>query len=329
LAPHPSLDAVVVLLTAAAWGAVLSWTAVEARDVATALVASATVVAAWAVVQWLGIDPLEAAGWRVIAPGSPRMRVYASLGNPNFVGAFLAATLPVSMTLARLRPSRGPIVAAALQLAGIAATGSRGAWLGTLVGVSVVMVQRGCRKGRLTAAAVSVVMLVGLGIWLGPARPLGETLRGRIYIWSVTAPHLLDHPISGLGPGGFALRYPEWQAERLTRGVDDDVRRYLTPTRHAHNDYLEALVERGIPGLVSWLALVAAVIGHGWSQRHGIDAVARGAAGGAAALAAIALVDFPFARCVEMMTWWTLATLAAAPGPREGDRVESLEPVAV
>jgi O-antigen ligase len=139
------------------------------------------------------------------------------------------------------------------------------------------------------------------------------------YIWSVTAPHLLAHPLTGWGPGSFQVTYPGWEAERIERSVDADVRAYATAQRHAHNDYVERLSDLGVPGLAAWVALVGWVLLAGGRQT---DRMPMAAAAGIAALAAVSLVDFPMQRPVERFTWWTLAVLATRAG---ADRLESRE----
>ena len=61
--------------------------------------------------QYGGLDPLRWLGWQAEIFVNPRMRVYGTLGNPDFVAAWLCATLPLA---------RG--AAMALQLAAILAT---------------------------------------------------------------------------------------------------------------------------------------------------------------------------------------------------------------
>jgi len=161
--------------------------------------------------------------------------------------------------------------------------------------------------------------LVGAGVALGPARGLGETLRGRTYIWGVAMPHLLDHPLTGWGPGSFAVTYPEWELQRLEQGVDRDVRTYAAAQRHAHNDYVERLSDLGVPGLLAWCTIAGWVLVASLRSRGpGHDqAIAAAAAAGVAALAAVSLVDFPLQRPAERFAWWTLAVLATTAGTRD------------
>ena len=71
-------------------------------------VVGATACAAVALAQWAGLDPFVAAGWHPPIDGaSVRMRVYGTLGNPNFVGAVMAMSLPLTLaTLAGATKTR-------------------------------------------------------------------------------------------------------------------------------------------------------------------------------------------------------------------------------
>jgi O-antigen ligase len=209
----------------------------------------------------------------------------------------------------------GTRVVPVLHAATLAATGSRGAWLGAVVGVAIFSVGRPTTRVAWAPAA-ALLATVTAGVLLAPTRAIADTLRGRLHIWTTAAPHALDHPLVGAGPGSFATRYPAWEAERIATGVLDPASRgYVAAQRHAHNDYLEFFVELGVPGLVIFPALLAAAIA--WGLRHSegsVQDLRAAAVAGLAALGAIALVDFPFQRPVESVTWWTLLAMTVLTG---------------
>ena len=68
--------------------------------------------------------------------------------------------------------------------------------------------------------AGGVLLIAGL-FFLAPSRSLTATIKGRLYIWKVNAPHLLERPIFGYGPGGFEPKYIEWETQfwRLGKGT--------------------------------------------------------------------------------------------------------------
>lgn len=127
-------------------------------------------------------------------------------------------------------------------------------------------------------------------VQLGAEEPLGEaridtagigSIRERFLIWSASLRMLADTPWYG-GFGGFHMRYPGYRhAEDTSSG------------QYAHNDYLQYLIELGVPGLVllaGWLLVVA----FAWFRRGvRLGGAARlQAAGLAAAVAALAVHSF-------------------------------------
>lgn len=266
----------------------------------------ATAVAVVALLQWTGSDPFAWLGWYAPVDGaSIRMRVYGTLGNPNFVGALMALSVPLGAASVMRATSR-PRYAAGLVSLGclvgaLVATGSRGAVLGLAAGALTWALLRW--SGR-ALVGVAVVMVIGtLAVALSPARPLQTTLAGRVYLWQVVAPHATARPLVGQGPGAVALRFVDWQHEADDRGVSD--KRFRGVTDHVHNDYLEALVERGLPGLLALLAPLVSTWALVWRRPRPASPVTAACAAAVMAGAACALVDFPLARPVELVWWWT------------------------
>ncbi len=310
-APHVSLEAMAIALLPLAWAWLLAGTRLDVERIAATLLAAGTVLAAWTLAQAAGFDPLHAAGWRPAVDYGPRMRMYGSLGNPNFVGAVLAALLPLAVV--RSGSQRQRVLArsiAASYLAALAATGSRGAWLGAAAGLGALAWTRGRPAKRTLGVAWLLLAATGVAIAFGSVRPIADTLRGRVYIWAVAAPHALDRPVTGYGPGAVASLYPRWEADHLRRGLNEDARRYAAPQRHLHNDYLETLINLGLPGALAWASVIAAAVASGLRER-GDSVHDRAGSAGIVALAVIALVDFPFARPVELFVFWTLAACTA------------------
>ena len=284
LAPYPSLAALLLAALplplfleprcdpalALAWRDALRW----------ASTAESAIVA----LQYIGLDPLRVLGWQPESFASPRMRIYGTLGNPDFVAAWLCATLP--LTVCSHRHRRLPVwLPATLQLLAIFATGSRV----FLVALPVAAAALALRRRRLEKFWLAGLPVAAAVLWLSPARPLDVTIAGRLSLDRATAAHLLETPLTGFGPGAFPLQFARWQP--LTAGQ----------VQHAHNDYLEFWIDYGPIGLAAFLALSAWLLSAAW--RPDVDAAAWA---GAAALLAIALVDFPFHRPAEWGLYWLL-----------------------
>ncbi len=262
--------------------------------VGNAVCAGSAVESAIALSQYFGHDPFRWIGWHAETFAGSRMQVYGTLGNPNFVAAWLCATLPLCLgTTGRTR-----IALAVLQLAAIFSTGSRVFLVALPAGLVVTALCAGRFNRRwLLALPVACALL-----WVSPARTLVTTIHGRLYLATVTATHLREVPLAGYGPGSFELKFAGWQDAWLREHREDA--RFAGPVDHAHDDYLEFWVEYGPLGLGAFLLLC------GWLLvRAGRVRPPDGTLGALAALVAIACVDFPFHRPAEWALFAMLASL--------------------
>ena len=285
---------------------------VAAECLAQAIWLGSVCQAAIVVLQYCGTDPLQWLGWRPEVYAGSRMRVYGTMGNPDFVAAWCCATLPFCVReAARAGLSRSDRslrwAAAALQIAAILATGSRVfAFIIPLQSAMLTLSWKRVRRAWLLAPAAAAALL-----YLAPARPLATTIEGRLYLARVTAGNLQES-LTGHGPGSFEGRFAVWQAAWLRERHDPDAARFAGQVDHAHNDYLEFMVEYGPAGLGVFLCLagwVTAQASRGRAQP--VSSVRTAAAMGAVSLLVIAVVDFPFHRPAEWGLFWLLAGILA------------------
>jgi O-antigen ligase len=268
------------------------------RAVLTGVVLAGSLVGLIGSLQALGLDPFRLAGLRPDLD-TPRMRVFATLGNPDFVAALLGASLAV--TLAWVRSPTGWL-ALALQAGALAACASWGSLLALAAAGAFALARSllyreprerwtGARWGAL--AAVLALVLLGLS-----GRAPSPILSGRLYLWRVAAPHVLAAPLLGGGPGSFVHRWPEWEAQHWASPHASQAERPFAALQdHAHSDVLEWLLDLGLLGTLPRLTLLALALAA--AARHpGPEGLAPGV--GLAALLARALVDFPLARPTEL-----------------------------
>lgn len=328
LASHVSAEILLLALLPAGAFILLAGLKPQPAAVLGAVAAAGAVVALVAILQYVGADPFRLFGWTGPAAGSPRMRVFSTLGNPNFVAAFLTAAAPAVWAAGRFLPDRKRrtlfLTAGGLLLAGgILATGSRAPALAA-VAVAAWAAFRSMRKWHLAVLPLLFGLLL---VGVSTARPLADTLEGRLFIWRVALPHALESPLTGGGPGSFQLRYPGWETARLA--VARDEARFAGFQRHSHNDYLEALVDYGVPGLFLALAVPALLLGRFcFAKRGAADPAATGAAAGAVALMALALVDFPLHRPAEAFLFWIFLAIVHSSNPIPAAPGADLRPAA-
>jgi hypothetical protein len=186
-------------------------------------------------------------------------RVNGTFVYPNALAGAVLLLFPVSLVFAfnstgRLRPViRAFVIALALFLggAGFFWTGSKLGWL-IAIALGGACLFRLKWLARLKWAALTVVLLVGLGIFMVRFHSYfaaGATSVGaRLDYWRAAAQTTFAHPLLGTGPGTFQrpyakLKSPEAEMARLT-----------------HNDYLEQFSDSGIAGGVFYSAWILAAL---------------------------------------------------------------------
>jgi len=297
-AAAPGPLALGVLAAAAGLGA--AWLGEDERLTHAAVVVLALVgcvVALYALYQWgWGLERLSAIV--LSEPAIPdrealltrlgRGRAFAWFITPAALGGYLA--LSVSATVGLALSSRGvrrwvwcaaALIGGGAFLAAASATAAA-ALLGAVILASLVATR--ARRGLVVGALALVVLLAGV-TWMRGDRLLNlqeqeSPWQLRAGNFRVAATMAADHPWTGVGPGGFAERYPLYR-----RAADNE-------TRHAHNLALELVAEWGWP-VGTGLAVLFFVIFLQplWRERGG-PAWRRGLAVGLAAFALQNLADF-------------------------------------
>ncbi len=161
---------------------------------------------------------------------------------------------------------------ALLLLSALAASLSRGAWVGAACGVVGMALALGPRARRWALAALGALALMLAGAGLLPdvladrltsiTRYLAIFDAGAVAItpqnfavvermaqmqagWGM----FLAHPLTGVGPGNYTLAYPTFA-----------VGTWYASRGHAHNYYIHMLAETGVIGALAYVALLAGVI---------------------------------------------------------------------
>ena len=258
-----------------------------------------------------------------------------SLVEAGYSGAFAAAPFETRAVLTALinlallpalahalwgpSASRGRFIALTVLVAGLIAAGSRGGWIGLLVGLAAALIVfRGRVPSARNAVMVGAAVLSAAGL-VALIRVLGTFAggRGAETAWGEWA-----------GASGFSMSTPAHQvytaASRLelyALAIDRigqemplgsgylsfaqilEAGRERVPsfseyvTFFVHNDYLQTLLELGVPGLCALIALVLLPLAFLLRTRSRLQGEDRllcgGCAAGIAAMAFQAGVDFP------------------------------------
>ena len=246
----------------------------------------------------------------------------STFGNRNIAAEAIAMALPLGLAaaLGSTRPGvrRAIFASLVVDLAYLAVTRARGAWLGAACGLAAALWLARLRWSRaayaLAAGTVGLAMIAAALPGRYNSRDSGDqkrysavidvleggfdsestALKTRLGLWKRTLTMVRDRPLLGVGPGNWPVVFPRYAEPMAAR--DGVLSASLAP-RQAHDDVLERSAETGIAGLAAlvWLAIAA-----GMAARVGLTnvdersrAVAAGAAGALVALVASSLAGFP------------------------------------
>ena len=261
-------------------------------------------------------------------------RSHALFETPATLAAYINfALLPGLVLLATQRVRSIVVSLLTLLVAALLATLSRGGWLAFALSmvVSFVFLHHGrvaiAARGYLAAAGVLIggaLLLLAIAavrqwadvsaesysvVGVGAVRSASE----RFALYQV-ALQAISTSSPWLGSGYLAFYY-------FVEAATPAVRSYTsTPFYFVHNDYLQVLLELGVPGLVALLALVVLPLGKVWrslgqtgpEDRPVIVAIVAATT----AMAAHAVVDFPFYVPVCLLPYGIALGLLESLAPR-------------
>jgi O-antigen ligase len=256
-----------------------------------------------------------------LAPGSPFVRAYGTIGQPNSFAGYLNMAWPLALALAvamsmqawhwmrgnqrrtrndaelrfiaraclRWWSAAGVWLTAALLLAALGVSFSRGGWLGAAFGLTAMsLLVRTLRRWILPALVVLGLLLLALGgLGILPSAVAGRlaSITRSLALFDAGSVQITDenfavvermaqlqagwrmfaaHPLGGVGPGNYTPAYSDfavlpWYASR----------------GHAHNYYLHIAAEAGAFGLLAYIALLIGTIRCGLAALRRIGSSAR------------------------------------------------------
>lgn len=232
----------------------------------------------WASVVYEDFAPFRFAGLflRFLLPDVP----WLALRNSNRVAGILVILLPlgaagVMRTRRRRRQTRmAAMVAMAIALGALLMTFSRGGWLGLAVGGGYAVYlywrfdptnqspRKGWGDGVLLGCGTLLLVAFGVSVfspfvvdWL-ERMGMGGSVLSRIHLWQDSLLLVQDYWLTGSGLNGTEMIYSSYIFLL-----------HVPFLYHAHNLYLQILLEQGVVGLLAFISIIAIT---GWRLRNAL-----------------------------------------------------------
>ena len=262
-------------------GALVNLKLEDAKKLIDALVLSAFVVSVWGILGHFGADPncliltgqLNSTCWQ--AEFNPTLRIFSTLGQPNWLASYLLLVIPISVALAissknQYRKILFTVVAFTLLLA-LIFTNSRAGLLGMCAAFLVFLATLGIYKIRQNLKKIAA----GLAIFIIVFAFFGKNLAGRIYeainppistsggtesgqirliVWKGALTIIENNPILGTGPETFAYSYYKIRPQEHNQTTE-----WNFFYNKAHNEVLNAFANLGILGGLGFLGFLASI----------------------------------------------------------------------
>jgi O-antigen ligase len=210
------------------------------------------------------------------------------------------------------------IALAALLLAAAYTTLNRTIWFGIAFELLLIAGLVALRDGSVLAPRAKGVGVAAVVLVVASAALMGSHIQAereehdgklavaedpRLRLWPEVLEHIKERPLTGYGFGRGVLREP------LRAELNDPL------LWHAHNLFLDTVVQVGLPGLLLLLVLLGATVREGWRLTRSSDALA--AACGIAVLGVVAgmlirnMTDTLWVRHNALVYWAVLGVLFA------------------
>lgn len=252
----------------------------NAKKILTAVVFSAFAVALWGIPSHFGYDPnclvltgkLNANCWQI--DFNPTLRIFSTMGQPNWLASYLILVLPISMAFAlsvkkQTQKLLFGIISISLFLA-LIFTNSRAGIAGFVVSIILFFALSPNKIARKNSRALVVLFLVFLTVMVFLAKPLygriaeiinppknapTDSTQIRLIVWKGAIDVIKNNPLLGTGPETFAYSYYQYRPLEHNKTTE-----WNFFYNKAHNEFLNIFANVGILGGLSSLAFLAATI---------------------------------------------------------------------
>jgi putative inorganic carbon (HCO3(-)) transporter len=234
------------------------------KALAKSLFWSSIIVAGYGVLQRLGLDPIQ---WGQLP--FEQFRPFSTYGNPDLLGGFLMFSLPVSLGLALAEEKLSMRLVYwsgfGINLFVTVVAFTRGAWLGGLFGIAVMIViawRHSAKMAWTDWIPVGITALFGGSAIVRSLSNPNEVMnfasrfrsiiefdsgsgQTRTQIWQAAIAAIKARPILGFGADTFRLVFPGYKPVEYVGAAG-----YLSVADNVHNYPLQLATGIGIPGVL-------------------------------------------------------------------------------
>ncbi|MDA1317008.1 MAG: O-antigen ligase family protein [bacterium] len=242
-------------------------------------VGTSALVILWALPGWFGYDlscllftgNLTNSCWT--AQFAPHIRMFSTLGQPNWLGAYLAIHLFIGMyflyeSLKSKLLHRYLILAyLILNLFALYATKSKSSWYGVALALSIGLIlffsfkiRKNIRSVSIIGSIATLVLVTGVILTFGSSLftqkvpehlDVTDSFIIRTYVWQGAINLWKQYPVFGSGPETFAYAYFFTKPIEHSRTSEWDF-----VYNKAHNEFLHYLATTGIVGFMGYVGII-------------------------------------------------------------------------
>lgn len=257
------------------------------------LLISGLVTSVYAILQKLNLDPVN---WE---KGFNIGNISSTMGNSNLFGWYLAMLIPISLGYMVLGHAniRGKIISVlyfvlpvialviARNRAGVVAILTSLLLLGWMIltpstQLSVRLftdayqsrIQWINRKKVWIQTGIVLILIIGLtGFWQYYSSRSDIAIKGRFLHWQISARMIQDHPVLGLGPGNYFLKYLDYQkvifADPRNSGYHRTSKEMQSiNAAYAHNEFIQQITDTGFLGFAVLLLFILTYLFTGYRE---------------------------------------------------------------
>ena len=205
-------------------------------------------------------------------------KISGTFGAPTLFIAMITQAIPAALAVYYLKDKafykNFSLTVLALIILVLPLTHNRASWLAAAIGTAVFFILKHHqiikkwinhnpikKAGLFIAPFIILLSLITALYFIRPA-----SADSRLLIWRISYNMFKDNPVTGIGFGNYSHKYMDYQADFFKD--EGNVEKYSMiagNVNHAHNEFIQLLVETGIIGFALFLAIIFYIYYHSLS----------------------------------------------------------------